>query len=62
MDWTLGDGSRLRLIANLGSAGLAGCALPEGELIFESRPGLVGEIGQGRLPGWSLAWFLARAA
>jgi 1,4-alpha-glucan branching enzyme len=60
--WRLGDGSRLSLIANLGAARVAGFARPEGELILESRPGLIEEIGQGQLPGWSLAWFLAREA
>ncbi|HSA82328.1 MAG TPA: malto-oligosyltrehalose trehalohydrolase [Geminicoccaceae bacterium] len=62
VSWTLGDGSCLRLIANLGSEKLVGFVLPEGELIFESRPGLIAEIGQGELPGWSLAWSLARKA
>jgi malto-oligosyltrehalose trehalohydrolase len=57
--WTLGDGSRLTLIANLGTEAVAGFDLPEGERIFESQPGLIAEVEQGCLPGWSLIWFLA---
>ncbi len=57
--WRLGDGARLSLVANFGSEPAAGFTLPEGELIFESAPGLIDGLEDGRLPGWSLAWFLA---
>jgi malto-oligosyltrehalose trehalohydrolase len=56
--WRLADGARLSLVANLGPEPQNGFQLPDGELILESRAGLVEELGQGRLAGWSLAWFL----
>jgi hypothetical protein len=34
--------------------------VPAGELIFATREGLLEELDQARLPGWSIAWFLAR--
>jgi malto-oligosyltrehalose trehalohydrolase len=58
VDWTLGDGARLSLLANLGALPQSGFARPAGEAIFASRPGLVEELEQGHLAGWSLAWFL----
>jgi malto-oligosyltrehalose trehalohydrolase len=58
--WTLGDGARLALVANLGAEPQAGFAIPSGELIFANRAGLLEELDQGHLPGWSVGWFLAR--
>ena len=60
--WRLGDGARLSLVANVGGKLLTGFTLPEGELLFETGPGLAEELEGGRLPGWSLAWFLADEA
>ena len=60
--WRLADGSRLSLAGNLGEQPQTGFLLPDGELLFESREGLVGELADGRLPGWSLAWFLTPEA
>jgi maltooligosyltrehalose trehalohydrolase len=59
VSWMLGDGSRLTLIGNVGSEPATGFALPAGEPIFESQPGLIAEVEKGQLPGWSLIWFLA---
>jgi maltooligosyltrehalose trehalohydrolase len=58
--WTLGDGARLVLVANVGAEPQAEFVRPEGELLFANRAGLIEELDQGRLPGWSVAWFLAR--
>jgi maltooligosyltrehalose trehalohydrolase len=57
--WRLADGARLSLIANLGPEPQNGFQLPDGEPILASRAGLVDDLAQGRLAGWSLAWFLA---
>ncbi len=57
--WRLGDGSRLSLVANFGGKAVTGFTLPEGDLLFETGAGLVEELQDGRLPGWSLAWLLA---
>ncbi len=58
--WTLGDGSRLQLIANLGDPVVEARGLPvDGETMFATRPDLPDELGQGRLPPWSVLWLLA---
>jgi isoamylase len=57
--WRLADGARLSLVANFGSEPATGFSLPEGDLLFESEPELTLEIAKGRMPGWSLACFLA---
>jgi 1,4-alpha-glucan branching enzyme len=61
--WTLGDGSRLTLVANLG-AGETPCdlAVPDGEVLFETAPRLAETLATGKLPPWSAAWFLEPAA
>ena len=57
--WTLGDGGRLTLLANLGESEVAGTAAPEGRLLAESEPGLGEDLSKGRLAGWSALWFLS---
>jgi maltooligosyltrehalose trehalohydrolase len=59
--WTLADGSRLTVVGNLGPEPQAGFVRPDGESLFESREGALADLAQGRLPGWSIAWFLAPA-
>ena len=60
--WTLGDGSRLTLVANLGD-GEAPCqiAVPGAEVLFESTDGLAPNLAAGTLPPWSVIWFLEPA-
>lgn len=53
IDWTLNDGSRLSLHANLGSDS-AEAALPGGTPLFASNAVPAG----GKLPGWTVVWFL----
>jgi maltooligosyltrehalose trehalohydrolase len=55
VDWPLRGGGRLSLLANLGDAPAEGAPRPEGEALFETHPGLAGD---GRLPGWSVAFHL----
>lgn len=52
--WTLGDGSRLTLQANLGDAPLGGFERPEGELLYATDVAGVGDD----MPAWSVAWHL----
>jgi malto-oligosyltrehalose trehalohydrolase len=58
--WTLGDGSRLSLAANLSgeaAAGNLGCAVSAGD--FKGREIFsVGSFAGGRLGAWSAAWSL----
>ncbi|WP_247886862.1 malto-oligosyltrehalose trehalohydrolase [Azospirillum sp. SYSU D00513] len=58
VEWTLGDGSRWTLVANLGGAPAADVAVPEGRLVAESEPGLSEGLSKGGLEGWSALWFL----
>jgi maltooligosyltrehalose trehalohydrolase len=53
--WTLGDGSLLTLLANLGPEPLDGFERPPGEPLYASE----GVVGDGpELPAWSVAWYL----
>jgi maltooligosyltrehalose trehalohydrolase len=58
--WTLGDGARLTLVANLGDQPQSGFAQPEGEIIFANRSGADKELAEGILAAWSVVWSLAR--
>jgi malto-oligosyltrehalose trehalohydrolase len=55
--WTLGDGSLLTLLANLGSEALGGFEQGVGDLLY-ATPGATGEAGGRELPAWSVAWYL----
>ena len=60
-DWRLGDGSRLRLRANLGHEVLADPSLipRPGERLLHSEPGAIAaDLAGGRLAPWSVAWHL----
>ncbi len=59
--WTLGDGDRLGVVANLSAEWTDGCRRPPGETVFESRPGLAELVEQEeRLPPWSVLWVCDR--
>jgi 1,4-alpha-glucan branching enzyme len=57
--WTLGDGARLTLCANLGDE--PGVVAPPnaGQTLFETAGGVAEAALRGAPPGWSAAWFLA---
>lgn len=60
-EWTLGDGSRLGLLANLGPAPAAVAPLdrPPGETLWACpEPGWVEASPLRSLPAWGLAWLL----
>lgn len=59
--WRLGDGSRLSLLANLGVKVAPRCGPPPGEAIHLCNLNAP-DLAAGRLPPWSVAWFLAPAA
>ena len=63
--WRLGDGSKLALLANLGSAPAQ--ATPQiatlaGARIFLSEGLAEADLTAGRLPPWSVAWTLERGS
>jgi hypothetical protein len=51
--WTLGDGSRLRLAANLSAAPRDGFTRPKGRALYAT-----GSAEGGRLAAWSVLWSL----
>ncbi len=69
VEWALGDGSRLGLLANLGDRPGAGCPPPPaGDTLYQlspdvgAAPDLVQRARDGGLPPWSVLWRLdARA-
>ncbi len=59
--WELAGLRELVLLAQLGPEAGRGFSPPEGEALWLSTPHLQRELGQGRLPPWSVAWFLTEA-
>ena len=58
VDWTLGDGSQLHLLANLGEQSIAGVSAPSGEVLFAGQEGLLAGSAEQILPPWSVLWLL----
>ena len=60
VDWRLADGGRLGLVANMGADGApAPPRSPPGRLLFATDEQDPAGIAKGRMPPWSVAWFLA---
>jgi malto-oligosyltrehalose trehalohydrolase len=59
--WTLGDGARLTLCANLGDDPGAVAPPNAGRSLYESASGTAESALRGEMPGWSAAWYLALA-
>ncbi len=62
IQWTLGDDSLLTLLANYGPAPLDGLQAPAGAVLWSEPGDAATSLGQGRLPAWSVVWFLQAAA
>ncbi|OGA52032.1 MAG: malto-oligosyltrehalose trehalohydrolase [Betaproteobacteria bacterium RIFCSPLOWO2_12_FULL_63_13] len=58
VQWTLGDGSRLHLIANLSAAAIPSVTMPPGELIYASTRQTGKRARTRKLPGWFVAFSL----
>ena len=58
VQWPLGDGSLLTLLANLGAESLGGFEEPPGKLLYATE-GVAGT--EREMPAWSVAWYLRRA-
>ncbi len=56
--WRFSDGSKLDLIANLGTASLFGLNPPGSPVIYSSEEVSASGMKQGDMPPWSVAWFL----
>ncbi len=57
--WTLGDQSRLTLIANLGESAIKGVAAPVAKLLYVSDDSVAAQLEQGRLAPRAVAGLLA---
>jgi maltooligosyltrehalose trehalohydrolase len=57
--WSLADGSRLALTANLGDRGIAMPASADATVLYESAEAAGGPAD--RLPGWAVRWTVARS-
>lgn len=57
--WQLAQGATLTLLANVGDAETRISEAMPGRLLFVSEPDAQQAFGQGRLPAWTAAWFLA---
>ena len=57
-DWTLGDGSRLHLIANLVEAARERMVPPQGRVVYASIPNPETALTERTLPGWTVVWTL----
>ena len=60
--WLLAEQRTLVLLAQLGAVEGDGFETPPGECLWMSQPHLVRELAAGRLPSWSVAWFLTETA
>jgi 1,4-alpha-glucan branching enzyme/maltooligosyltrehalose trehalohydrolase len=56
--WVLADGSRLVVLANLGSLELPGITRPQADLLYSTHPPADGNDPQDSLPNWSVTWYL----
>lgn len=62
IQWTLGDDSLLTLLANYGPSPLDGLQAPAGTVLWSEPGDAATTLSQGRLPAWSVVWFLQAAA
>ena len=58
VQWPLGDGSLLTLLANLGAESLGGFEGPPGDLLYATEGAAKTER---EMPAWSVAWYLRSA-
>jgi maltooligosyltrehalose trehalohydrolase len=58
IEWRLGDGARLHLIANLGMVPVLNVVQPQAPLLFTSEGDVGPSLNAGTLPPWSVAWYL----
>jgi len=58
VDWKLANNVTLTLIANLGPKFVTPPAAPAGRLIYSTIEGMTEKLDTGKMPPWSVAWFL----
>ncbi|ALP53918.1 malto-oligosyltrehalose trehalohydrolase [Candidatus Tenderia electrophaga] len=60
VDWSLGDGAGLALLANLGDTSIAALDRPSGRLLYSTHPTAT-QADALALPPWSVCWYLDEA-
>ncbi|MGH8501444.1 MAG: malto-oligosyltrehalose trehalohydrolase [Gammaproteobacteria bacterium] len=60
VDWRLGEGARLSIVANLGEVVIQGIDQPDGDTLFLSEGVPLSELAAGLMPPWSVACFLEK--
>ena len=60
--WTLGEGSRLHLVANFAATASHPVRMPPGQIVYASSPLASGIARQAALPAWTVAFTLEKAA
>jgi maltooligosyltrehalose trehalohydrolase len=58
VQWTLGDHSRLLLLANLSDTDVCGVSQGGSVPLYATEASTIAATGSGALPPWSVAWFL----
>jgi malto-oligosyltrehalose trehalohydrolase len=56
--WEFGDGSKIILLANLGTESLSGPTAPTAQIIYATDELRIDALKRGTLPAWSVVWFL----
>jgi maltooligosyltrehalose trehalohydrolase len=60
VQWTLGEGSRLHLLANFAASASAAAAMPPGQIVYANPPQSMGRASLRELPPWFVAYTLER--
>ena len=60
VDWSLREGGKLHLLANLRGASAPVVGRPAGRMIFATHPGIRAAIARNELEPWSVTWLLER--
>jgi malto-oligosyltrehalose trehalohydrolase len=60
VDWRLGDGGALHLLANLKDTAAPIVGRPAGRMIFATHPGIRAALARNELAPWSVTWLLER--
>jgi malto-oligosyltrehalose trehalohydrolase len=58
VQWTLGEGSRLHLLANFAASASGPVAMPPGQLAYATEPPAESRAGQAQLPPWFVSFTL----
>ena len=58
VQWTLGDGSQLHLVANFAAAASAPVPMPPGQIVYANPPQSADRAGQRELSAWFVAFTL----